>query len=261
MKPEERQALQPYRRLGDHPRASLQRDKGLIRDPKGTLLSPRAEEDQVIGVAEVPLPHLLDRQPRHPLLLPIAEMLADVSDVIVIAIGDHPLRYRAGRVVPQVGQDADHPLPTDQSLVKRPPRTTGQRDHMHILVGKQCRMGQHLEGVEVGEESDLRLGVQLHDPLTDAIEYRVTGGHHHHILIPAVAADLVIYRRDDVDPVVLRREEGAHDLVVPSPAGEVPVRADHLLHLLRESLLPTVADTDEEDLHTSLPGRIAAASS
>ena len=122
-------------------------------------------------------------------------------------------------------------------------------------------MSQHLEGVEVGEESDLRLGVQLHDPLTDAIEYRVTGGHHHHILIPAIAADLIIYRRNDVDPVVLRREEGAHDLVVPSPTGEVPVRADHLPHLLRERLLPTVADTDEEDLHTSLPGRIAAASS
>ena len=72
-----------------------------------------------------------------------AEGLADVHNVVVVPVAEHTLGD-GGRSVFPVGKHTDLLLSLDKSPVKLVPRSPGEGNNVHIMVGEQDAVGQCL---------------------------------------------------------------------------------------------------------------------
>ena len=86
-----------------------------------------------------------------------AEGLADVHDVVVVPVTEHTFSDGGRRVFP-VGKHADLLLSLDERPVELVPRSPGEGNNVHIMVGEQKAVSQYLQGVERGDQGDLGVG-------------------------------------------------------------------------------------------------------
>ena len=84
----------------------------------------------------------------------VAQMLADVHPIVVVAVFEHTLGYGSGGML-LVREDTDLGSALDEGTVELLPRAAGERNDAHVMVGKQETMGEHLKGVERREYTDV----------------------------------------------------------------------------------------------------------
>ena len=78
-----------------------------------------------------------------------AEGFTDVHDVVVIPVTEHTFGDGGRRVFP-VGKHADFLLSLDECSVELVPRSPGEGNDVHVVVGKHEAVCQYLQGIEVG---------------------------------------------------------------------------------------------------------------
>ena len=86
-----------------------------------------------------------------------AEGFTDVYDVVVVPVTEHTFGDGGRRVFP-VGKHADLLLSLDERPVELVPRSPGEGNDVHVVVGKQEAVSQCLQGVERGDQGDLGVG-------------------------------------------------------------------------------------------------------
>ena len=136
------QREQADRGFRDHVGTSVEQFEVSFGDAEMTLPFVRAVENEAVRVAEGEGRGIIGNEDADG-FGGAAEGLADVHDVVVVPVTEHTFGD-GGRSVFPVGKHADLLLSLDERPVELVPRSPGEGNDVHIMVGEQDAVGQCL---------------------------------------------------------------------------------------------------------------------
>ena len=206
------------RRIGDHVDTSVEQFEVAFGNAEMPLTLVRAVENEAVRVAEGEGRGIIGNEDADGFGV-TAEGFTDVHDVVVIPVTEHTFGDGGRRVFP-VGKHADFLLSLDECSVELVPRSPGEGNDVHIMVGEQEAVSQCLQGVERGNQGDLGVGETFEYGVGETEKEWVPGGENNDVRVVLVLAEHLVQRDGDVDPEVGLRQVVTHDLVVPFPPGK-----------------------------------------
>jgi len=139
---------------------------------------PLAPDYYTIWHFERALYGFLDSKRGNAFFVGIAEVFTDEHFIVQVAVLQHALGNGRWRVF-AVSKDANLVRMLDKGTIELWPRTTGERNDVHVVVRHDEAVRQHLQGVECGINLDIGFGELAAERVGKAEEKRVARGEYY----------------------------------------------------------------------------------
>ena len=199
--------------LGNHLLATVKEGETGIRNTEGPrVLCGFSAENHAVRHGKFAQGCLLKSECTNLLLLRVAQVLADMHDVVPVAILQHSL-CDSGRCMLLVGQDANLLCPLYESAVELWPGTSCQGYDAHVVIGHYKTMSEELQGVESGIDHYLCVRHLSLDSIGEPKEKRVAtgedddGSHFGEVSGTVKGFKYSIQRHGDVNPFCTFRQQ------------------------------------------------------
>lgn len=162
--------------FGNHLLSTVKEGEGGVGDAEGPcVLCGFPAENHAVRHGKFALSSLLEGERADRLLLGVAQVLADMHGVVLVAILHHPL-CDGGRCMLLVREDANLLCPLYEGTVELRPGPSRQGYDAHVVIGHHKPMSEKLQGVEGGIDLYLGLGHLPLDGIGKTEEERVATG-------------------------------------------------------------------------------------